>query len=454
MRTFLRIFGAAVILLAISGNACAQKFDTLWTQVYWNGFFDSANCVQQTADGGFIITGVTRAAGQIDTDLNLIKTDSAGGVEWAKIFGDTVNQCGFHVLQTSDGGYLVSSQTNSPFDVGLGKVTIYKFDADGDSLWTYMHQAADPQINGRPLYAIETNDGGYAVTGVININYDNKAFILRLNAAGGFLDMDTVSEYSYQDGVYITQMPDSGFMVVGNFRDPYTTDYDFWAFRTNRFGDVYWDSLYVITDYTDLVYGACRVDDGIVMVGVARGASHAVKIDFDGHTVWSKSISIYFTGEEVHSICPAPDGGFMVGGMIWVTYHRRDFTFSRLDSEGELLWYYTVGGTEDDNGQWIVPTDDGGFVMTGSSASFVNGECHYLVKARSYFCGDANGDDAIDVSDAVYLVNYIFRDGPEPIFGYCHGDANDDGGTDVSDIVMLINYIFRDGPSPFDTCCE
>jgi hypothetical protein len=61
--------------------------------------------------------------------------------------------------------------------------------------------------------------------------------------------------------------------------------------------------------------------------------------------------------------------------------------------------------------------------------------------------GDANGDGLVDVGDAVFLINYIFRSGPPPDPHYL-GDANCDGNVDVGDAVFLINYIFREGPPP------
>ena len=68
---------------------------------------------------------------------------------------------------------------------------------------------------------------------------------------------------------------------------------------------------------------------------------------------------------------------------------------------------------------------------------------------KLYVCGDANGDEAINVADAVFLINYIFKSGPAPD-PLQAGDANCDGGTDVADAVYLINYVFKGGPEP---CC-
>jgi hypothetical protein len=61
--------------------------------------------------------------------------------------------------------------------------------------------------------------------------------------------------------------------------------------------------------------------------------------------------------------------------------------------------------------------------------------------------GDANTDGYIDISDAVYLISYIFGGGPapDPVFS---GDANGDGSVDISDVVYLIQYIFAGGSPP------
>jgi len=61
--------------------------------------------------------------------------------------------------------------------------------------------------------------------------------------------------------------------------------------------------------------------------------------------------------------------------------------------------------------------------------------------------GDANGDGVINVTDVVYLINYLFIGGPEPIPMEA-GDLNCDGLINVSDVVYLINYLYIGGPPP------
>ena len=65
-------------------------------------------------------------------------------------------------------------------------------------------------------------------------------------------------------------------------------------------------------------------------------------------------------------------------------------------------------------------------------------------------CGDANLDIRIGVSDAVYIINYVFSGGhpPKPVLA-C-GDANGDGRVNVADAVRLINYVFSGGNPPGD----
>lgn len=66
----------------------------------------------------------------------------------------------------------------------------------------------------------------------------------------------------------------------------------------------------------------------------------------------------------------------------------------------------------------------------------------------SGICGNANGDASVNVSDAVYLINYVFSGGGAPLPVLACGDANSDGSVNVSDAVYLINYVFSGGNSP------
>ena len=62
---------------------------------------------------------------------------------------------------------------------------------------------------------------------------------------------------------------------------------------------------------------------------------------------------------------------------------------------------------------------------------------------------DYDPGDAIDISDLVYLVDYMFSGGPPPV---CvdEADMNADGAIDISDLVWLVDYMFTGGPAPLD----
>ncbi len=67
-------------------------------------------------------------------------------------------------------------------------------------------------------------------------------------------------------------------------------------------------------------------------------------------------------------------------------------------------------------------------------------------------CGDVNQDDEVGLSDVVYLINHVFRSGPEPVPTVLLGDVNEDNNIDIIDVVFLINYLFRSGPEPQPGC--
>jgi hypothetical protein len=66
--------------------------------------------------------------------------------------------------------------------------------------------------------------------------------------------------------------------------------------------------------------------------------------------------------------------------------------------------------------------------------------------------GDVNGDNTVNISDAVYLIAWIFSGGPAPIPAPLVGDVNCDVITNISDCVSIIAYIFSGGPAPCGPC--
>jgi hypothetical protein len=90
----------------------------------------------------------------------------------------------------------------------------------------------------------------------------------------------------------------------------------------------------------------------------------------------------------------------------------------------------------------LIITDDDVDKCVRYISIYIEQECYGI-------CGDANGDETVNVSDAVYIINYVFVSGPLPVPLAC-GDANSDGTVNVSDAVYIINYVFVGGGAPED----
>jgi hypothetical protein len=73
------------------------------------------------------------------------------------------------------------------------------------------------------------------------------------------------------------------------------------------------------------------------------------------------------------------------------------------------------------------------------------------VQLPPFICGDADASGAVAVSDAVYLINYIFAGGPAPK-PLGAGDSDCSGLLSITDAVYIINYIFAGGPTPCASC--
>lgn len=75
--------------------------------------YDYGYSVVQTSDGGYLVTGYTESFEAGNSDVYLIKTDADGDATWTKTFGGAGLDYGFSVVQTSDGGYIITGYTNS-----------------------------------------------------------------------------------------------------------------------------------------------------------------------------------------------------------------------------------------------------------------------------------------------------------------------------------------------------
>jgi hypothetical protein len=102
------------------------------------------------------------------------------------------------------------------------------------------------------------------------------------------------------------------------------------------------------------------------------------------------------------------------------------------------------------SGVWFTYQGDGALDHV-ETADFHDTDIMTFITGTPIVCGDINGSGDVDISDAVYIVRYIFGGG-QPPFGGQVGDLNCDGSCDISDAVYLMQYIFAGGPVPCAGC--
>ena len=74
-------------------------------------------------------------------------------------------------------------------------------------------------------------------------------------------------------------------------------------------------------------------------------------------------------------------------------------------------------------------------------------ELFITVTESSFIRGDVNHDGLVDLGDVMYLINYLYKYGLEPL-PWEAGDVNCDGIIDLTDVLYLINYLYKGGPPP------
>ena len=123
------------------------------------------------------------------------------------------------------------------------------------------------------------------------------------------------------------------------------------------------------------------------------------------------------------------------------------------DTTGVLIYDGNLPPGEPKFGEGLLfhYTGDGVMFEAGVSDSIglINIPVRIIHQDVNYICGDANDDGTVNVSDAVYLIGYVFNGGSAPNHPLS-GDVNCDGKVNVSDAVYIIQFVFSNGKQPCD----
>jgi len=256
----------------------------LWSRSFGGLSQDAGECVKETMDGGFIVTGsiiIPDTSGGYNYDMYLIKTDVNGFEEWSRNFGGDDYDGGYSVVQSSDGGFVVAGYytTRDSHLVDNQDLWVLKTDSEGLEEWNQTHgnQAYDIGYS-----LIETQDGGFAITGA----HEGDTWLLKV-------DYDGMEEWSQSyfhnnsnHGNSVEQTSDGGFIIAG-----VVGGVEALLLKTNSSGEEEWRQ-YIGGDAADWANSVHQTgDDGFILSGSTRSFNfggrdaYLVKTDPEGNTI-------------------------------------------------------------------------------------------------------------------------------------------------------------------------
>ena len=295
-------------------------FGQEWSQTFGDEDSELGYSVQQTTDGGYIIVGSTSSFGNGQTDVYLIKTDENGNEQWSQTFGGEDSDAGYSVQQTSDGGYIIAGDIGS-FGNGFSDVYLIKTDDSGNEQWS--QTIGGTNRNDRGTCVLQTTDGGYIITGVKNyVEWEWGEFsddwLIKTDGNGNQQWNQSFGGYQMND---IHQTNDGGYIILNTnlYSKPSEFSGTFYSnlIKTDINGNEQWSQPYLDSVFSGKSFQQTS-DGGYIIVGSMNFENvsndvYLMKTDGNGNEQWRQN----FGGTENDygkSVQQTTDGGYIIVG--------------------------------------------------------------------------------------------------------------------------------------------
>lgn len=307
-----------------------------------------------------------------------------------KTFGGAGNESGAAVELTADGGYIIAGSTTS-LGAGASDVYLLKTDVAGTMLWqkTFGGSGDDYGTSVR-----STADGGYIIAGFTGTPtgtpgvVTTDVLLIKTDAAGNLLWEKTFGGIGNDTAAGVRSTADGGYIVVGTCPGgggEINPEPDAFLLKVDAAGNFSWQQNFGNTQPNYWVEGHAvevTADGGFILTGRAEtppnGALLAdlqfdlylVKTDAAGNLLWEKSF-VASQNHQGNSVIQSVDGGFVIVGGSGFTSSRVDIAdvfLLKTDSLGEKEWEVTFGVDDkaaEDIGYELRQTTDGGYILTG-----------------------------------------------------------------------------------------
>ena len=333
-----------VWLIKIDGNGVEQ-----WNQTFGGTGYDGGCSVQQTSDSGYIICGYITSLIDTTYDVYLVKTDENGDSLWTQTFGGPNLDQGFSVQQTTDGGYIVTGRTNS-FGNGYTDVWLIKTDGNGVEQWN--------QTFGGPGYdggnsVQQTSDGGYVILGKdysFGNNGQSDVYLIKTDSNGIEQWNQTYGGLLEDGGSNVQQTTDGGYIIIGSAKSFGNGEYDFYLIKTDGNGVEQWNQTFGGTEYDLGTSVQQTTDGGYIVTGMTRDSTYnedvwLIKTDGNGVEQWNQTFSSDSLRASGACVQQTLDGGFIITGWIqadpaWIGVG--DMYLIKTDSQGNITSTFNI----------------------------------------------------------------------------------------------------------------